>query len=188
MPADTLEQNLDQAFNFGDAELTANQNGWLTPRQENLLAKTRRIRGCSTAAAALVGGVISLIFILVLVLVIIPNASGLGAPWPILTLPVILFMGVFFGALALGIRRGRDLNSGRISVEEGQPQLTSRKIVLGSGNRMMGYYVTIGSTRFQVATSEQFAAFQPDLKYRVYYIKDPPVHIIMSVEILDKNT
>jgi hypothetical protein len=152
------------------------------------LAKTRRIRGCSTAAATLAGGATSLIFSLILILVIIPNAAGLGARLPLLMAPVIIFVGLFFGALALGIQRSRDLNSGRISVVEGRPDLTSKKIALRSGNRMTAYYVTMGSTRFQVATSDQFAAFQTDLNYRVYYIKDPPVHIIMSVEILDQDT
>lgn len=46
------------------------------------------------------------------------------------------------------------------------------------------YFVTIGRTRFRLATPAQFEAFQAGCLYRVFYINDPPVHLILSAETI----
>jgi len=46
------------------------------------------------------------------------------------------------------------------------------------------YYVKIGRTRFQVPSAEHFGTFDDAARYRVYYIINPPAHIVLSAERL----
>jgi len=62
---------------------------------------------------------------------------------------------------------------------EGEAKLSTRFI--GGKVRMMAYYVTVGGVRFQVQ-KEEYEAFEEGRWYRVYYVKDPPVGVILSVE------
>jgi hypothetical protein len=183
-----FNQKLAQAFNFTLADLQANRNGLVTPAQEKRLNQTRHIRGCGQRAAFLALGGTILVFIGLIPFAAPLNLPGLQSAFPYLLFGVMLFAGIFLAAIILGIIHSRDLQTGRISVAEGEaPEFSTQDIKSKSG-RVMGtaYLVTVGYTRFRLATPAQFEAFQAGCLYRVFYIKDPPVHLILSAETIDR--
>lgn len=178
-----LNQKLAQAFEFTPTELEINRRGVLAPGQQKLLAETRRLRGCGRRAAIFaLGGTV-----LVFAGVILFAAPRPSLPYALLGLA--LFVGVFGAALLLGERRSRDVRTGQVSLAEGRAAgLATREIKSKSG-RVIGtaYFVEMGRTRFRLATPAQFDAFQPGRCYRIFYIKDPPLHLILSAEALDDS-
>lgn len=177
-----------QAFDFTPADLQANRNGRLTPAQAKRLNRTRRIRGCGQRAAFLALGGTILVFIGLIPFVAPLNSPGFQAAFPYLLFGIVLFAGIFLVAIIFGIIRSRDLQTGRISVAEGEASEFSTQDIKSKSGRVMGtaYLVTVGYTRFRLATPAQFETFQPGCLYRVFYIKDPPVHLILSAETIDR--
>jgi hypothetical protein len=176
-----LNQKLAQAFDFTPADLEANRRGLLTPTQENLLAEVRQTRGCGQRAAYFAWGGSVLLFAGVILFATPRNSL------PYALLGLALFAGVFVAAILLGESRSRNLKTGRISVAEGRATgLATREIKSKSG-RVMGtaYFVEIGRTRFRLATPTQLETFKPGYCYRIFYIKDPPLHLILSAEAIE---
>ena len=174
---------LQRALGFTDEELEANRNGYLTEEQRGRLAERRKLRGCGTRLAV-VAFVVSAA-LLVGAPLVIGGSGGQSAeeafrqalPY---TLPVAgVFLGVGLLFVVVGYARGRDLDTGKVSVVEGAVERSTRFV--GGKVRMMGYYVTIGGVRFQVQKGE-YEAFVEGGRYRVYYVKDPPVGVILSVD------
>lgn len=181
-----LNRKLAQAFDFTPADLQANRNGLLAPPQEKRLIQTRQIRGCGQRAAHLALGGTILVFVGVILFASL-NSPGFQPALPYLLFGVTLFAGIFLAALILGAIRSQDLKTGRISVAEGEAAGFSTKDIKSKSGRVLGtaYFVNIGRTRFRLATPAQFETFQPGRNYRIFYIKDPPTHIILSAEITD---
>lgn len=182
-----FNRKLAQVFDFTPADLQANRNGLLTPAQEKWLSQTRQIRGCGQRAAYLALGGTIFVFVGLTPFVAPLNSPGFQSALPYLLFGVLLFAGIFLAAIIFGTIRSRDLQTGRISLAEGEATGFSVQNIKSKSGRVIGtaYFVTIGPTRFRLATPAQFEVFQADCPYRVYYIKDPPAHIILSVEKLD---
>jgi hypothetical protein len=178
-----LNQKLAQALDFSPADLQANHRGLLTPTQENSLAETRRLRGCGQRAAYLALGGSVLIFAGVILFAAPLNSL------PYALLGLVLFTGLFSAAILLGEIRSRDLKTGRISVAEGKAAGFATKEIKSKSGRVVGtaYFVEIARTRFRLATPAQFETIEPDRCYRIFYIKDPPLHHILSVEAIEDS-
>lgn len=178
-----LNQKFAQAFDFSPADLQANRRGLLTPTQENSLAETRRLRGCGQRAAYLAWGGSVLIFAGVILFAVPLNSL----PYALLGLG--LFTALFLAATLLGAIRSRDLKTGRISLAEGKAAGFAGREIKSKSGRVMGtaYFVEIARTRFRLAAQAQFEIFEPDQCYRIFYIKDPPLHFILSAEAIEDS-
>jgi hypothetical protein len=89
---------------------------------------------------------------------------------------VILLL--FFSALRT-LMQTNDLASGKISIVEGKAKMKSQYMRYG----MTSYTLKVDKTKF-IITQDVFDAFAPDAQYRIYYVKNPPAHTILSVEPL----
>src|SRR5262249_18372369 len=118
------------------------------------------------------------------ILFAVPRSS---LPYPLLGL--VLFAGLFLGAIILGEIRSRNLKTGRISVAEGRATGFATQEIKSKSGRTVGtaYFVEIGRVRFWLATLAQFESFEPGICYRICYIKDPPLHIILSAEAVEDS-
>lgn len=183
-----FNQKLAQAFDFTGADLQTNRNSLLMPAQQKRLSQTRHIRGCGQRAAFLALGGTILVFIGLIPFAAPLNWPGFQSAFPYLLFGIVLFAGIFLAAIIFGIIRSRDLQTGRISVAEGEASEFSTQDIKSKSGRVMGtaYFVTIGRTRFRLATPAQFEAFQAGCLYRVFFINDPPVHLILSAETIDR--
>lgn len=174
---------LERALGFDGEDLKANKEGRLSERQERMVAEMRRLRGCGTRAAvwALVGSAVLVGVAPVLFGGVMGQQGGGDAgkalPYTLGVAGVFLVMALIF--VVVGKVRSGDLASGKVSVVEGEARLSTRFI--GPRVRMMAYFVAVGGVRFHVQ-KEEFEAFEEGRWYRVYYVKDPPVGVILSVE------
>ena len=166
---------MQRALGFDEGDLQANREGRLSERQERMLTERRRLRGCGTRAAvwALVGSAA----LLGAALLILGGTMGQMLPYALMVVGAFLAIGLFF--VWLGNLRSRDLVRWKVSVVEGEARLSTR--FYGGKLRMMAYYVTVGGVRFQVQKGE-YEAFEEGRRYRVYYVNDPPVGVILSME------
>ena len=177
-----VDTGLQRALGFTTEELESNRNGYLTERQQEILAERRKLRGCGSRLAV-IAFVISAGMLVLAPLLVGKSAaqSGEDAFRQVLpyTLPVAgVVVGVALLFVVVGYVRSRDLDSGKVSVATGEARLSTRYFLK---IHMTGYYVTVGGTRFQVQKGE-FDAFVEGGAYRIYYVKYPPVGVILSVE------
>jgi hypothetical protein len=164
-------------FEFTDDDLVANRASQLTPTQLKRIDAVIKIANTSTRLALIACvGSIGIFFGIAYRL---QPAGGFGQELPILILAAGLFMSIFIFFIIVGMIRRRDLDNRRIRVIEGAAARSTRKLKNG---RWTAYYVTIAGTRFQLSSHRQFEAFREDAHYRVFYIRYPPAHLILSVE------
>lgn len=170
---------LHNVFDFTQEDLRANQVGELTESQRLKLQKY----GKQFACASLVAFVAMLGSVGLIVAFTVSNADGNPAVMkdavPILTIVFgwTLFIVLFF--ILLGFYRVRDIRSGKLSTAEGETHCWTKK-----QRYLTEYHFKIGKTKFRATSQAQYDAIQPDRNYRVYYIKNPPAHIIFSIEPL----
>jgi len=181
----SIQEQLQTAFEFDEEDLSLNRSGTLSAKQKKLLEKTRQMRGCGGRAAVIglggTTGLFGLVFVYLLV------SGSLGSPGAIIAFGVILaiFASLSLGAFVLDFVRGRDLKTGRIRVLEGKGSQHQEKKVRGNPSLMgdfMEYYVHIGGKRLRLQGPQQLEALRGDGMYRLFYVKNPPVDIILSVE------
>ncbi|HKP51105.1 MAG TPA: hypothetical protein VJ183_00490 [Chloroflexia bacterium] len=176
--------NLQHALGFTSDDLEANRNGYLTDRQQEMLAERRRLRGCSTLAAVVTFMVSAALLVLAPLFfggTTVQNADTTFRevlPYTLMAAGILLGTALIF--TVTGYVRSSDLTAGKISVIEGKAKLSTRYF---SKIRMPGYYVTVGGVRFQVQKGEIEAFIDGD-SYRVYYVKNPPIEMVLSAEML----
>jgi hypothetical protein len=171
------DERLASAFGFTEDDLAANRQGYLTPNQKKVIAETRRARGCGARLACIIMAVSFGFFVVAFIL-----SGGLETPLSsdaLLAYAVAAsaFIGIFLAAMVYGRIRSRDLRTGKISVAEGPAHRRTKEYKFGAA-----FYVKIGRHRFQFAYPEQFNAFEEGTRYRVYYVKNPPIDTVLSVE------
>lgn len=107
-----------------------------------------------------------------------PGSPGFreAMPYAIGTWGFFLIAFVLF--LALGRFRSRDLVSGRISVAEGEVRTWQKDYELGTA-----FYARVGGVRFQLHSPLQMELLGMRSTCRIYYISNPPVHVVLSVEV-----
>ena len=103
-----------------------------------------------------------------------------GAPISFGVIAVIV-VGFFFMGEIANYRRGRDLRAGRVSQVEGEATLSTTTAV-----RVGQVYIArIGQVRLRVPRRDQWETLDEGKRYRVFYIDNPPEHVILSIEPLD---
>ena len=171
------------AFNFTADDVAANRQGYLTPAQKKVIAETRRARGCGARAVYIAMGASVAIIVVAFVLaggLRVPRSTGALTAFAV---AISVFIGIFLAAMIYDRVRSRDLRTGKISVAEGPAQRRTKEYKFGTA-----FYVKIGRRRFQLPHPKQFDAFDEGTYYRIYYVKNPPVHIILSVETVESRT
>lgn len=174
---------LAEEFGFTANDLAANRQGYLTPAQKKVIAGTRRAKGCGARAAYIAMGASVAIIVASFVLaggLDIPLSSDALTAYAVAT---SFFIGIFLAAIIYDRVRSRDLRTGKISVAEGPAQRRTKEYKFGTA-----FYVKIGRRRFQLPCPKQFDTFDEGTYYRIYYVKNPPIHIILSVETVESRT
>jgi len=172
-------EKLFDAFSFVREDLEANKVDLLTPTQEKKVAGYRKSEGCGTFLA-----ILSVVFTGIFFGAYfyfskdVTNSPGFqkALPFYIGTFSVFILVFAFF--LILGKIRSRGVNTGNISVAEGEIETWRKDYKHGTA-----FYVKAGNTKFQLHTPEQFEVMQSYSFCKIYYVKNPPVHIILSVEL-----
>jgi len=167
-----VDDKLASAFCFTEDDLAANRQGYLTPSQKKIIAETRRARLAYIIMAAS--------FAFFVIAFVLSGGLEVSLSRDALTAYAVaasVFIGIFLAAMVYSRIRSRDLRSGKISVTEGPAHRRTKEYKFGAA-----FYVKIGRHRFQFAYPEQFDAFDEGVRYRVYYVKNPPIDAVLSVE------
>jgi hypothetical protein len=72
---------------------------------------------------------------------------------------------------------------------EGTAKLSTRQYNADYGglaysNLGTGWFVKLGSKNFRLLTAEQYAVFEEGAAYRIYYVKNYPIDLILSAEAI----
>jgi hypothetical protein len=168
--ADT-PQGLMQAAKFTEADLAANRAGTLSEAQRlNVQRWSREMRVASFTAWGVFATIIAVLGVIVVI-----GAPQAALPVGAVLAAVMLIVSFFVG---LGLRRASEVASGRVRIAEG---VAAKQIKRHDKSHLTRYYVTIGEVRFQLAKG-LFDVLDEDAGYRVYYIQNPPPHIVLSIE------
>ena len=178
-------KQLQEVFEFNDEDLSLNRSGTLSTTQKKMLEEARKMRGCGRRAALIgLGGTAGLYAVLFVYLLIsgtlnsLPAIIGFGAV-------LALFVTVFVVALVMDYVRSQDLKTGRISVLEGVASKHKVKKVSGEhGHKHEEYYVRVGGRRIRLQGPQQLDALRSEDTFRLYIVKNPPVDIVLSVEVV----
>jgi hypothetical protein len=174
-----VDERLAGAFGFTEDDLAANRQGYLTPSQKKIIAETRRARGCGARLAYII---MAASFAFLVIAFVLSGGLEVSLSRDALTAYAVAasaFIGIFLAAMVYSRVRSRDLRSGKISVTEGPARRRTKEYKFGAA-----FYVKIGRHRFQFAYPDQFYAFEEGTRYRVYYVKNPPIDVILSAEAL----
>lgn len=166
--------DMQKATEFTKEDLSVNKQGYLSPRQQRMLEKTKETLRRQTAFAIIA------IFLPLALVIYLGRARWLdmydpgvqqGLPYIIGTFAIYLLIAGFF--LFLGHRKWRDVRSGTVSTAEG----------VAKKDLKMPQMVFIGDTKFYMPF--QYKKFTEGKNYRVYYIKSMMYsHVILSWEFL----
>ncbi|WP_420644836.1 hypothetical protein [Candidatus Leptofilum sp.] len=170
---------LFEAFSFNADVLAKNRSGILTGAQVKRVQQYQQVRGCGQRAAAIALGVTAVAFFAIAMLL---DAPGIETARPFLIGFSGGFGGLFLLALARDYLAGRDLAQGRISVMEGSVQTWSKEIKTPDRRLGTAYFFKIGRKTYQLETAQQMAALQENQPYRIYFVKNGRVPIILSVK------
>ena len=173
-----LNESIRTAFSFTEEDRAANACGLLTPKQRDLLSGYVKSRFGTRAASIAIGLTVALMLGSFLVLAE-PESAGFrqALPYAIGTYGAFLLISIFF--IMLGRMRSRDMKSGRISTAEGEIRTWKREYSHGTA-----FYAKVGGVRFQLVSAEQMEVLSRHSYYRVFYISNPPAHVILSIEVL----
>lgn len=172
-----MPDKLKQAFDFNESDISLNQNGQLSEKQLALLAEYRRIRRLGGKLAFGMMVITTVFFIGIWLYAVELNYNPkkhFEMTIGFVSVVSLLWGLVLFFSILGKIRS--DLNSQRISTVEGYAVCKIK-----THRNLQSYLIKIGNVKFQPGTSAQYKAIKPDGHYRVFYIKDPPPHIILSI-------
>lgn len=165
-----------KTFEFTEEDLYTNRQGYLTPRQQRILAKTKQSlqnRTCCSSCALLTPLLLIVIASLIGTSDFHWNDPGFQESLP--------YIGITFGIYILfvtipmlwGYMAWRDMRTAHVSVAEGIAKMPKNEY----------YTVIIGGTRFM--TPLQYEKFREGRRYKIYYIKGlRHSHLILSFEEL----
>lgn len=170
------DPGIHSAFCFSPGDLESNATGFLTQRQRILLVNHIKGEGCGRKAALIAMGLTLLVLAGAFVLIADPGSPGFKQAMPYYIGTCALFVLIFVFFLLLHRVRTRDIRSGLISSVEGELRTWKKEYSTGTA-----FYAEVGGTKFQLHSSEQMDVLLRHSFYRIYYISNPPVHIILSL-------
>jgi hypothetical protein len=172
------EEEIRKYFDFNDADLFANRNGYLSPRQQ---ARDKQEQKGAHKVLLIFGFIIvaaDLFPFLVLLIEKTPWQHWLL--WLIIWLPIWTFLAILVFRLSGGTSTPDILKT-----IEGQVDIIKEENEDNHANKFYDYYWSIGGVKFDVADSEKVDILQQGDIYRVYYLD--LAKEIMSLEKLAKN-
>jgi hypothetical protein len=163
------------AFEFSNEELQVNRHGKLSSRQHKLIDEylghaKKRWR------FALIVGLGSAILLFGIAFLAQPDQFLQSLPY--MSVAAAIFLLIFSVFVIVDINKLRHLNARQVQSVEGIAHRITRSLRNG---RWTAYYVTVDNVRFQVQR-EQYEAFQTDMPVRVFFLRYPPTHWILSVD------
>ncbi|MBD3278418.1 MAG: hypothetical protein GF388_08965 [Candidatus Aegiribacteria sp.] len=66
-----------------------------------------------------------------------------------------------------------------MSTAEGRPRIWTREYRTGTG-----YFAEAGGVRFRLLSKEQMDALDSHRYYRIHFVRNPPVHVILSLQAI----
>lgn len=165
--------SLNEAFSFTQEDLAANTAGRITEKQSRRLQEIRR----SSLKGHVMGGAAALSTVLLLTGV----AMKTGGPdstrffFTALTAGIFFLLYGFFAVLALF--RTWDTRTGKVSAAEGKLEVKRAKNRYGTI-----FTAKVGGVGFRLLDKAEFDSLKDHSYCRIYYVKNPPVHFILSVE------
>lgn len=178
---------LGEMLEFSAEELALNRQGHLSPAQQ---ARVKRSRRWGTVLS-LVIAVVVVAFLVVLALHEIPqisNEKGSSSEVPLVAGVLALMALVAITGVFRSRRQFNRYASGRVATVEGVVKARVRRMrgnVGGIGAPYGGgvrYELTIGKTRFFVASRAVLDAFEPGRRYRGYYAGKGLISTLLSAE------
>jgi hypothetical protein len=187
MPASDRNNKLAQAFKFSESDLLLNREGKTADTQKQIIASARKTRMVSIVVYI----VMIVLFLLVCIgvgLSLLLNRDGSTTRLAIMFAMAVATL-LFAGAAANYYLRSRDLWASTVSHLDGTAKPHTRQYRasyddLGGAGLGMGWFVKVGSKEFRLPTSEQYAAFEEGMNYRIHYVKNTPFDLILSAEAL----
>jgi hypothetical protein len=180
-------QRLARAFGFSEGDLEANRQGRIAASQSKKISSSRRAR------------MISMIFYVAVMALSLLAAVGVAVSTLfnrgdnttrfVIAGALALVMIIFAGAAISYYLRTRDVLSGRLSQREGVARLHTRAYTtaygdLGYTTLGTGWFVKLDGREFRVLSAEEYAGFEEGQKYRIYYVRNSPIDVILSAEAL----
>lgn len=168
-----LDPRLMQALKFGEKELIANREGYLTPAQEKRILQSRPRTYLS---AAILMGMALLIWLTMPLLIARQNLDSI---WPISLICLIPVFVIIMVVIRLNNHRiQQDLQQGTVQCVTGQ--LTKRVHLMPTGKAFIPVpYLLIQQENFKV-NHQVYAAFTDKAYYTVYFA--PHTKILLSAE------
>lgn len=166
-------------FEIDPSDIPVNSSGGLTPHQEEKLALLRKRQECSSVAASL-----AFLFSAGLVIAVFMNSVERGSAAfsqsiAYIAGTMVVFLLIAGGFIYLGWRRTADVRSGIVSITEGEVALSEQRTRYGTA-----YFASVGEVKFYLSASEQYSVLYSYTFLNVYYVKKPPVHVILSLEVM----
>lgn len=167
---------IGSAFSFSERDYQENQKGTLSIDQRAILATHIRGRGCGTRAASLSIGLTAALIPGVFFLVTDPGSPGFRQALPFIVGTCSAFLLIFVFFVFLSRLRSRDLRNSYLSTAEGESRVWKKEY-----NHGTAFLAKVGGVKFQLHSPEQMEALSRHSFYRIHYVKNPPVHIILSL-------
>jgi len=174
---DERNQTLQMTFLFQPADLRANRNGRLTPRQQARLHHA----GVSMRMAMAVFVIVMLGTAAIAILASWRSGAFAGASSQANFTTYAILAAVVFAVIVIGFLASR----------KAMVSTSSRQFFIATGTAAVGrvrpesanYELKIGATKLRLLTQEQLQAFQPGVEYRVFYLPGP-APTILSAEVV----
>ena len=175
-----LNDRLKRELGFSPEDLAANQQGVLSDHQHEFV---RALWRSEVRRFQITYSVLWVIFMFLIIG--IPAVQGRLQMQPALPLGAALVITAVFGVL-LVVRRTRagDLKREVLRSAEGKASTDILEYNARAG-WVTDYELSVGEVVFLLKTEDQLLAFENGIRYRVYYIRFSPQHVILSAEALD---
>jgi len=183
-----LKQGLMQAVPFTEEELNTNRNGMISEAQRARLGK--QAGGTQTATLIMfiivilmIAGIFAYLFVFThtgdsLLKMFTENPSTLLIVGGVLGLIILI---IFLSYLRT-LMRTSDLRRGKVSVAEGKARVSSTRMTVGFvATIATSYELKIGRIKFYV-TKGVLDNIIEGAPYRIYYVKNYPIHAVLSIE------
>ena len=174
-----MEYDLCNLFGFTEDAVSVNAGGGLTLLQKDKIESLKRKQkfGFLVAALSFLG---TAAMMLVVFYMSTRNAPGaLREALPYVTGATTVFILIAAVLMVAGWIRARDVRFETVSCVEGTPKLQKRSSRYG-----LSYIADIGGEKFYLFTGEQYQAISQNSYWRVFFVRNPPVHTILSLEPL----
>ena len=173
---------LSQAFHFTSADLNLNKEGKIAESQQAKVEKFRRGRVISLAAFAVMGG----LFLLGCLGVGVSTLFSSGDNTTRLAIMGALGVGLLAmgGGAANFYLRSRELLTGKLSSVEGPAEPIQREASVEDMGFGMAYFVKVAGKQFPLLNEEQYNSFEAGASHRIFYVKNYPLDVLLSVEAI----